>query len=96
VILGTPNGVVGGATEDVGHTEERGYRRVGGGPNLKVDPPPQQAAAAWAPFMLDHTAVSGKLTVTETLMATYFVGYDLGMPGRDYEGLINYLKTFGT
>jgi hypothetical protein len=46
--------------------------------------------------MLDHTAVSGKLTVTETLMATYFVGYDLGMPGRVYEGLINYLKTFGT
>jgi hypothetical protein len=46
--------------------------------------------------MLDQTAVSGKLTVTETLMATYFVGYDLGMPGRDYEGLINYLKTFGT
>ena len=29
-------------------------------------------------------------------MATYFVGYDLGLPGRDDEGLINNLKSVGT
>ncbi len=29
-------------------------------------------------------------------MTTYLVGYDLGKPGRDYEGLAEYLKAFGT
>lgn len=29
-------------------------------------------------------------------MTTYLVGYDLGKPGRDYEGLSEYLKSFGT
>lgn len=29
-------------------------------------------------------------------MTTFMVGYDLGKPGRDYEGLSDYLKSFGT
>jgi hypothetical protein len=28
-------------------------------------------------------------------MTTYLVGYDLGNPGRDYDGLSKYLKSFG-
>lgn len=28
-------------------------------------------------------------------MTTYMVGYDLGKPGRDYEGLSDYLKSLG-
>ncbi|WP_127475035.1 SinR family protein [Microbacterium sulfonylureivorans] len=29
-------------------------------------------------------------------MTTYMVGYDLGKPGRDYDGLHEYLKSFRT
>lgn len=29
-------------------------------------------------------------------MTTFMVGYDLGKPGRDYDGLIEYLNSFGT
>lgn len=29
-------------------------------------------------------------------MTTYMVSYDLGKPGRDYDGLTKYLEGFGT
>ena len=32
----------------------------------------------------------------ETVVTTFMVGYDLGKPGRDYDGLIKYLKGFNT
>jgi len=38
-----------------------------------------------------HRRIESESTVT-----TYMVGYDLGKPGRDYDGLAEYLKSFGS